>query len=116
MSYKVGEIVSCLVVNHLGKKKFFLDDRPSNLPIEKMSFEIISINKISQTCPEKLYMLLIPDEMPGWVVSQWRIDRQNVDSKFLNKKFYEVGEYYLNREILRVEPEKILEDQPSTGD
>lgn len=110
MSYKVGETVSCLVYTYRGRRKFFLGEDPKDLTIEKMSFEIISINRMSQECPEKLYMLLVPEDMPGWQIGQWRVDHQKVDPKFLNKKFYEVGEYYLNREIVRDEPKETKEN------
>jgi len=100
MAFKIGNKVDCLIQIIDGRKKLFFDDMPTDKKIEKISCEIISINRIGKDCDEKLYMISIPDDVAGWMVTQWRIKHQNIDKKYLNKKFHEVNEYFLNREVI----------------
>jgi hypothetical protein len=58
-------------------------------------------------------MISIDDNTVGWTIGQWQINQLDVDASFLNKKFHEVGEYYLNREF--VEPKLAEEVLPQEG-
>jgi len=109
MAYKVGNKVDCLIQIKDGRKKLFFDDIPTDKKIEKISCEIISINPVGKDCEEKLYMVLIPNDVSGWMITQWRVDNQKVDKKYLNKKFHEVNEHHLNREIV-LKAEEVKEE------
>lgn len=99
MAYKVGHRVDCLFYIEKGRKKLFFGEMPTDKKLDKVSCEILSINPIGRDCDEKLYMLLVPNDFVGWMITKFRVERQGVDKKYLNHKFYEVNEYYLNREI-----------------
>lgn len=96
MKYKVGDFVSLKIeVKNNSKSRILLPtDLVTSEVIEKY-FAIISINYI-----DKYYMLLIDDDMIGWTINDWHIKYNDIDYKFLGKKFYEVNEQMIIRKQL----------------
>lgn len=43
---------------------------------------------------DPFYMILIEDDMVGWVVTDFHILHMEVDSKYRGKKFFDVNETY----------------------
>ncbi len=89
MQYKVGDWVMCKVEIFADKKKklCLFSSPQKDSTIELMSFPIVAIDKNAET-----YKIVIESDMSGWDISQFHIKCQNVDKKYLGKKFYDISE------------------------
>lgn len=97
MSLKIGDQVFLWVADTYKGKRLYLDEEKPSVPITKTAFEVIAINPISPGAVENLVMIHIPEELLGWTVSAFHVKYMDVPAKFLNQKYYELGEYFFNR-------------------
>ena len=96
MSHKIGSKVSCLVLN---KSKVYLGELVSNLKLEPQSFEIVASEPLYTDSKDKLYTLLLEDNMVGWTFNKWHVEHWNINEKLLGKKFTQVSDAIINREL-----------------
>lgn len=88
MKYKVGDWVICDVETFSNnKRKLLLTTPKKDSTIEQLSFPIVAVDKSMET-----YKLVIDYDMTGWEISQFHIKYQNVDKKYLGKRFYDITE------------------------
>lgn len=64
---------------------------------EEKNFELISIHLPYAAADFKVAMIAVPSNFMGWMIGKWHIEYLKIDPKYLNCRFYELPEWYLNR-------------------
>lgn len=91
MKYSVGDVIDCDVeILENGKKKICTPETSDEAKIELMSFEIVYVDEIMKT-----YKIIIDDNMSGWIIGKFAVKYEEVDEKFLGKKFYDLPESWV---------------------
>ena len=88
--YKVGQSINCEIEIRKDKSKRFALNPLEDSEFITQSFEIIGMNKQFNT-----YKILIDDDIVGWYLSQWHVKYEDIDEKFVGKKFYDIDENYI---------------------
>jgi len=102
MKYNIGDFITCQVETRKnGKKSIFYrvlnKDETPNLSQEK--FEVIGIQYYHDDPNYPTYKLVIPDDYIGWKVGKFHMEYQEINEKWLGKKFYEItNEFIINEE------------------
>lgn len=88
MKYQIGDIVSCNVeIFKNNKRKLSMTPLQKDSTIEVINFPIIAVDEFL-----KNYKIIIEPDMSGWIISKFHTKYQNIDEKFLGKKFYDIPE------------------------
>ncbi len=88
MKYKVGDLVSVNVeVDKNKKRRLSIREPQPDSKIEIMNFPIVATDPSMET-----YKIIIEQDMPGWDISRFHTKYQEVDEKYLGKRFYDITE------------------------
>lgn len=93
MKYKVGDqVVIRVEIPKEGHKRILIrEPKPDSKIVEKIC-PIVIKHEIEQS-----YTIIIEDDIIGWYISKFHVKHNNVDEKYLNKKFYDVTEEFIVR-------------------
>lgn len=98
MTYKVGDCVVCEVeTTKNNNKKVIIHNGEISSEIEEANFTIIKAYFPFEGAKQKTYMILLPNDYVGWVVSQFHVKYMDVAACFLDQKFWEVTEEFILR-------------------
>ncbi|CAB4196809.1 hypothetical protein UFOVP1290_329 [uncultured Caudovirales phage] len=86
MQYKIGDHVSINVEYEKSGIKRILSRQPlKGSTIIVKIFPIVMLNHLEET-----YSIMIDDDMIGWTISNFHVENNGADKKFVGKKFYDV--------------------------
>lgn len=91
MKYKVADKVICRVKNKDGFKRIQLS-APSEEKTEKITCKVLRVYKLYPEAPSDQLMILLPDDVVGWMISQFHVANFGVGEHLIGKKFYELSE------------------------
>lgn len=100
MKFKIKELVLCEVETRKNGTKAVVS-RPigDEIITESKQFQIIAITPVSALSEDKIYTIVLPDDYLGWNINEFHIKHQDVDPKFRGKKFWDVTEEYIEKDI-----------------
>lgn len=87
MKYSVHDfILASVEITKDGRKRFLIGKLKEGSTVEVMDFEIVAIDESSQTYK------LITEDIDGWIISKFHLKHQDVDEKYLGRRFYDLSE------------------------
>lgn len=97
MIYRVGDKVICSIETRTNGYKYVTSRPPlPDYVLMEEELQIIGIHRINEDC-EKIYVVLIPNDCIGFVISKFHIDHYNIPAAFLGKKFWELTEDWIRK-------------------
>jgi len=93
MKYKVGDqVVVKIEIPKEGCKRILIREPKPDSKIVEKTYPIAIKHEMEQS-----YTIIIDDDIVGWYISKFHVKYNNVDEKYLNKKFYDVTEEFIVR-------------------
>ncbi len=98
--YKIGDVVQCRIETRpSGIKYIYYFDRESKFPLEEKEVQIIGTQPLYSGATDNHYIILVPDDVTGFMISYFHINNWGIAKTFLNKKFWEIEEKFLLKKI-----------------
>lgn len=88
MKYQVGDMVECEVEIMKNKCRRLLIKSPERgSELTTMYFPVVAIDETLESCK-----IIIEEDMPGWYITRFHIEFEDVDPSFMGAKFYDISE------------------------
>lgn len=92
--YRIGSKAKCSV-EVSGKRKIINFDYEGSNQTETIEVKVVHISYIAGDKSHPLYMVLIPEDVMGFTISNFHIYNYNLSKDLIGKSFQEIQERYL---------------------